>query len=237
MSIRPAELRDVPEIAQLILAASHNPSPALSVSGGDDWEKMFRLQRILRERVLDPRMMVVVLEDFPPVGDEQCGGIAGLAVWRIHEFADLGVQEDGVLKRTERTINSISDTIFSWFFPSLTKPSPEATTMEFLHKTICQNHFTHTTLELSQLVVHPSFERRGAGRMLNDWGKDFAARHGLEELMVLTIGEVEQFYLKTGFHRVDMVPIPGSGDFVAVMKWGCEATSSRPSSSTSSMYA
>ncbi|KAI5923503.1 hypothetical protein F4810DRAFT_209018 [Camillea tinctor] len=122
------------------------------------------------------------------VTDSESGKIIGAAEWEIREtIDDLG--------KAQQPINAYWQSDF-------TEEKQFCEKLLTSLKEFMKVRMTRPHIELEQLVVHPDHRRRGAGRMLTNWGIKKADELGVETC-VESVPFAIPIYEKYGFGNID----------------------------------
>ncbi|KAI1078354.1 acyl-CoA N-acyltransferase [Whalleya microplaca] len=122
------------------------------------------------------------------VTDSESGKIVGAAEWEIRQKVDTPGEAQKPINASWHTEGSEEKEFAGKLITSL--------------KGFMKDRMTRPHLELEQLVVHPDHRRRGAGRMLTNWGIQKADELGLESC-IEAVPFAIPMYEKYGYGHID----------------------------------
>lgn len=200
VTLRLAQRFDIPALANIANAGNAQSALHRRMAPYQDQNPIdyyhWRLN-IIRQRFATPDLRTIVAED------SSSSEILGQASWVV-EGSDTALYKKWVGERTwadwlegklvwaEKTwCQYVMNKSIDYTFLSSFMAAFQGT--EQLVQPAC--------LRLHMIVVEPSTQSRGVGRMLIDWGKELAVREGLPLYLEATL-EATGFYEKGGFSRL-----------------------------------
>lgn len=216
VTLRPAQRSDIPTLAHIANAANAQSGLHRRVALYQDQNPIgyyhWRLN-IIRQRFATPDLRTIVAED------SSSGEILGLASWVV-EGSDTALYKDWV---GESTWADWLEGKLIWVEKTWCRyVMDRCIDYKFLDRFMAaflgtEKAVRPACLHLHLIVVEPSTQSRGVGRMLVDWGKELAVREGLPLFLEANL-EATGFYEKGGFSRLskDVVVSPDGQEPVRI---------------------
>ncbi|KAG8631624.1 hypothetical protein KVT40_000764 [Elsinoe batatas] len=221
LTLRPARRSNISNLAHLGNAANAQSALHRRMSPGRDiYPTSYYLWRlnIIRERFATPNLRSMVVED------TFTGEILGLSCWTVEgpktPLYKGWVSESSWTDWLERKLIGIEKMYGRYV-------SDRATDYAFLDRFMAaflgQDQMAHPPcIRLHMIVVDPSKQSKGVGKMMIDWGKELALKEDLPMYLESNL-EATGFYEKGGFSRLEedmVVDVDGDEPFrIPVFVW------------------
>ena len=88
--------------------------------------------------------------------------------------------------------------------------------MDDVYKTVCWNTKNKNNLYVHRLAVHPNFQRQGVGKLLMDFGENYAKKNSYISIRLDTFSKNKRnlkFYESRGYNRLDRIFFPKQSEF------------------------
>jgi GNAT superfamily N-acetyltransferase len=198
--LRLAQRSDIPALAHLANAGNAQSALHRRMAPYQDQNPIgyyhWRLN-IIRQRFATSDLRTIVAVD------SSSGKILGQAAWAI-EGSDTALYKDWVGEST--WVNWLEDKLI-WVEKTWCRwITDKSIDYKFLNRFMAgflgtEQSARPACLHCHMIVVDPSTQSRGVGRLLIDWGKELAVKEGLPLFLEATL-EATGFYEKGGFSRL-----------------------------------